>query len=736
MASNSFDGNSGNFAGAGNVQEQGPLDSGINSPNLKPSDLPALKLGDKHRAISDIDHVLRVIESLQQARRFQNEKNGRIQAKLNSERPYEDAALKAEGLGYKSNFSTKPLSTTVAKVATRLTKAIQEAKYLTSSALPDSVPDAKAKTELFRNEITNCIRRWPGWFTTLNDIATENAVFGWTTVTWFDKSTWHPEHFRQDRAFLPDNTKQGENSVQFGAFLQYVFPHELVNFIRDKESAEAAGWNIDNTVESINKARPPSIPSPQSAPYTDFRRYEDAIRESSATLSLLNGAKQVMLWHVLVTEIDGKISYYIADGNSRKCLFEGEDRFDSISDALALLSFEQANGTLMGSKGIGREIYELSNIIDRARNETVDRLQMSGKILLSGDEAAIDRFKLTVLGNVAIVPEGFKPLQTKIESGIKEFVELDELLVRLLDQIAGSVSPQKFSGERTTKAEVDLFAERDEEKRDDVTTRFVQLFANNVVGTIQRRICSDDCQDADAKAVREKLLNYMPREEVEMLANMPALQTLEDYTQNDAQRIVTFAQERRNDPLFNQAKLQYRATAAQFTTEFADDVMLPQNDQEDTVLNVRTALIENDLMKKGVGMPVSATDNHQVHINILKVDMVPISAEAAKLNPQAEAIGEKFLLHWEAHMQHLLEGGTPKDQLAPEVAELKKVATEYGKIKAQIAHAAQQHALGASPIQAHASAKGITADNEPGEPAPPPPPAPGTLGAQPPPEAQ
>ena len=70
------------------------------------------------------------------------------------------------------------------------------------------------------------------------------------------------------------------------------------------------------------------------------------------------------------------------------------------------------------------------------------------------------------------------------------------------------------------------------------------------------------------------------------------------------------------------------------------------------------------------------------------------------------------------------------------VKELKDVATLLGKLKAQAAHAAQQHALGASPVQAHASALGVTPDNEPGEPAPPPPPAPGTLGAEPPPEAQ
>lgn len=701
------------FAGSANVQEQGPLDTGINSPELSPNTLKP-----KQRAISDVDHLFRVISNLEQARRYQNEKNGRIQAKLNSERPYDERLLKEEGLGYKSNFSTKPLSQTINKVGSRLTKAIQEAKYLTSASLPDSIPDAKQKTEIFRTEITNCIRRWPGWYVFVNDVAAEDATFGWTTVAWFDKSTWHPTHYRQDKAFLPDGTKQGENSVQFGCFLEYVFPHELVEFIRDKDAAEAAGWDINNTVQAINDARPPTIPSPQAAPYTDFRRYEDAIRESSATLSLLNGAKQVMLWHVLVTEIDGKISYYIGDGRSKKLLYRGEDRFDNIKEALALVSYEHGNGTLMGSKGIGREIYELANIVDRARNEVVDRLQMSGKIIVQGPENEIDRFKLSVVGNVALIPSGFKIEQTKIESGIKEFLELDQLLTSLLDQIAGGVSPKQFDRERVTKAEVDLMASREEERRDDVTTRFVQLFGNNVIGTIQRRICDSECRDEDAKRVREKLLEFMSKEEMKQLAEQPALQTIDDYTQEEAQRIVAFAAEKRNDPLYNQYELQRKAAAVSFTADFADDVLLPQNDPTEMAEQTREQLQENFLILQGVEMPVSPRDNHQVHIAILKHAFEPVAAEAAKLNPQAIQKGMLFIKHWEGHMDQLLSGGYDKSELAPEVAELKKVASQFGKLQAQAQHAAAMHAAGASPVQAHASAMGVTPDNEPGEPAP------------------
>ena len=280
-----------------------------------------------------------------------------------------------------------------------------------------------------------------------------------------------------------------------------------------------------------------------------------------------------------------------------------------------------------------------------------------------------------------------------------------------------------------------MFAERVEEKQDDVTTRFVMLFGG-VVSTITKRICSDECEDEDAREVRKKLLNFMTREELDMLASQPALQTIEDYTQGEAQRMTLFAQEKRQDPLFDQYKLQRRATAAAFSPEFADDVLLPQNDPTEMAEQTREQLFENAELKKGTPIPVSPRDNHQIHIATLKPDFAPIAAQAAKLDPQALQIALIFVKHWEEHVDALQAGGYDKKALAPEVAEIKKVGAQLGKIAAQIQHAQSQMKAGASPIQAHASALGVTPDNDPGEPAPPPPPGPGQLGAAPPPAAQ
>lgn len=678
------------------LDQNAPTGTGINTPEMSASTLKP-----KRRAITDVRHVFLIIGNLLEARRSQSEKNGRIAAKLNSERPYNDEDLKSEGLGYKSNFSTKPLSVTISKVSGRLVKALQSARYLTAAQLPDSIPGAKEKTELFRNETTNLIRRWEGWFDFVSLIASEDSTYGWTACAWLDNQSWKPKPYRQDEFFVPDGTGHAVDTVQVAIMRRFVQMHELADMISDKKAAEKAGWDIMNTVESINNAKPPGIPGANTAPYTDARRYEDAIRESSVSLTLANGAKQIELYDCFATELDGKISHYIVDNSTRKLLYEKEDRYKRAADCLALLSYEQSNGKLMGSKGVGREIYEIAGAVDRARNEAVDRLQMSGKIIVSGPQAMIDRFILSSIGNVTLLPEGFTIHQNKIESSIEDFVQLDQLLTGLLDQIAGSVSPKQLPGERVTAAQVNLFAEREEEKRDDRDTRFIMQMATGVITTMTRRAYSTQCTDEDAKRVKEKLLARMSQEELDMLIDMPALQTIEDFTEMDAQKLILFAKEKRQDPMYDHHKLEMAATSALVDAEFAADVVLPENDPTVQAEQSRQQEVENLLFKNGRPAAVSPRDDHNIHILVLKDALAGLMPAAVKGDLNALQIIPQFLQHWADHLSAAEALGVPKASLAPSEAELQSVAKQVGELQshAELTMKAQAQGLPGPPPQ-------------------------------------
>ena len=649
-----------------------PMGIGINTPDLDTS------LKPKRRAITSVDQLNSIARTLEDAAKLRNQKNGRIAAKYDAERPYDQEKLKIEGLGWKNNFATKPLATAIDKIPPRLTRAVHNSRFLTSAALPDSIEGAKLKTEKFRNGITKLVRAWPGWRPFLNEVAAENATYGYTACAWLDKYSWKPTHFRQDRFFVPDQTKQTTSFTQIWIGRQEVQIFELVNLIDDPKAAEAAGWDLEAAVEAINEASPKSTLE-TSSPYTDFRTYEDAIRESSVYRSLQQGAKVVELLHFFVGEADGSVSYYLVNKRgSQKLLFQQLDLYPSMSEAITYFSYQQANGLLMGSKGIGRELYEIAGALDRARNEAVDRLMLAGKTWLRGSDKALERLRLSIVGNLVLLPQDYEYVEVKTTAGAEEFQMLDSTLTQLMDQIAGGVTPRQLQGERVTATQVNVFTSREEEKRDDITERFLLQVAD-VMTNCQRRICDPSTVDKDAVALRSELLRYMNEDDLKQLAEEPALRTVDDWTADEAQSIILFAQEKRNDPLYDQVKLAQKSTAARVNAEFAEDVVLPVNDPTQEAEQARMQTIENVVMAVGKALPISSRDNHRIHADVIKADLQQLAQALMQDHTLLPEVQLK-LQHWKDHFDAALQSGAQADAWVEDKKLIDAVTAELGNL--------------------------------------------------------
>lgn len=670
----------------------------------------------KRRAISSPRQARNIITTFEAANRDRNVKNARIMAKYNSEKPFTQAALDQDGLGWKSNFTTKPLPMLVNKVAPRFVKAEQSIKYLTGAALPDTTPGAAAKTEAYRREITKTCRAWEGWTDLISEIAQENALFGYTSVAWLDEFHWKPKHFRQDEFFVPTGTKHLASTAQVITLREVFLINELFGLIEDNEAAAAAGWNIQNTVMAINSAMPENRRSRSG--FGDWGRIqEDLIRESSVGMALEAGALTVTVWHLLAQEVTGKISHYILtenttktstsdgfsnepDTNNSEVLFEREDQFDSMQDAASFFSFEQANGKLHGSKGIGREIYSMAAMLDRARNEVVDRLNLAGKIIIQCGDKAAKKFKASIVGPALLIGQEYNIAERKIDGAVEPFLELDQFLTGLLDQMAGATTPKFFEGERVTKAQVDLYAAREEESKDNIIGRFLTQLAR-MMKTVSVRLCDPNTVEDDAKAMQKRLLQVMTREELNELASQPVAETIADYTGEERQRIVLIAQEARGNPLYNQREIERRKLASQINEEFADAVLLPDEDPTELAEQTRFQQLELLLLAgQGTQVPISPRDNHLIHLQTLLPAMESTAQTAA--DPDAETaqhgieVLHAMLDHANQHLQAAIATGTSKQDLAEITPLLTKMnaalaqATEQLKQQQQLANEPEQ----------------------------------------------
>lgn len=683
-------------AESGNVRSEVP-----NSPAIG-KDLQA-----HTPAITSIGQAVTLVNGLQSENRDRNLRNARIQDKYNAERPYDPNRLVADGLSWKTNFSTKPLATLIDKVVPRFTKALRNMRYLTASKLPERFPNAAEKTEAFRRAVTETCRQHESWEELLSEIAQENSLFGYAAGGLLDNVGWLPKFYRQDCFLVPQGTKHTSKSCQVAALKDSYLLHELFDLVRDREAATSAGWNVDNVVVALNSATPEGKRSAETDPQ---RIYSDLAREA-CVLTSFQGSKTVEVWHVLVAEVDGRVTHVAYESVSGKELFWRVKQFESMSDALVFFSFQHASGKLHGSKGIGRELYNMAAVLDRSRNEVVDRLSLSGKLVITCDEKDIKRFRMSVVGNAILVGSGYTVQQNKIDGAAEGFFALDNFLTNLLDQIAGSTSPKVLEGERVTKAATELMASREEERRDAILERFLTQFAR-MMTTVQRRMCSPEAIDRAALEMQAELLKVMTREELDYLANQPAVNAVQDYTEGERERIVLIAQEGRGNPLYNQHELEKQALTAKLSVEFAEKVLLPVNDPTEQAENDRTQKLEILGIKSGEEIPLSPRDNHIVHLHTIQEyvsPLIPAAATEKVLWPFLDAIFK----HAMGHVQAAEAAGLNKD-----VAELKKWVMALGQALADLEKADAQHAQ--DQIPAGTPEPQVGPDGQPVQQAPPP----------------
>lgn len=669
-------------------------DSGYAAGTISTPDLSKGSLKPGNRAIRDNCQAKNIICTLQMASREQNTKNARIQAKANAEQPYSPCSLEAEGLGWKANFTTQPLPMLINKVAPRFVQTIEGAKYLTNSKLPDDAPGAAVKTDAFRREITNTIRARDGWREFISSLAQENALFGYASACCLDEFQWFPKFFRQDEFFIPTGTKQNSKSAQVVVLRETFLLHELFSMIEDKEAAKTRGWNISNTVEVLNNA----MPEDKKSKFEDTERiYQDLIRESNVGMAFEGGALVVTVWHLLASEIDGQVSHYIYDSEGFKELFTSEDQFKGMSEACAFFSFEQGNGTMRGSKGIGRQIYAMAGVLDRARNEVVDRLNLSGKIIVQADEKALRRFKMSIVGNIILIGQGYVIADRKIDAAVTPFLELDQFLGALLDQIAGATTPKVFEGDRVTKAQVEFFAHREEESKDNIISRFLIQFAK-LMTMLQTRLCDPHTSEKDAKEMQKRLLEVMTKEELKTLAAQPIAETIRDFTDLERQQMVLVAQQAQGNPLYNQKEVERRKLIALVGEDVANAILLPDEDPTETAEQARLQMLELLLLIQGTAVPISPRDNDIVHLSVLMPAMSATAVQATQ-DSNADEVLHAEMVHAEGHYKAAVSKGADKEQLAqveevlkklrPALAEMEQLAAQQKELDAAAAAQAQ-----------------------------------------------
>ena len=632
------------------------------------------------RTFKDARQAHSAYRRLKQQNVERNRKNQLIQKKLNLEPPYSPKKLESMGQNWRSNRPTGFLSMMCARIQPPFRQVIETAQTLTFAKYPVDSVDAENKTKVFRESITKCIRGWKGFDDLLAQVVHENTVFGFCGLCWDDLRDWKPEFLRQDYTFFSIETPQQADQTPIWARKRRYQIAELLPFLEDPELSAAAGWHVNNLVKAINNA----IPAGRTLDSDDdARRYEDWLREGSYGASYENDAKYVELGEILVKEPHGKISRYLFDDKSGDEICTQVDRYNAMSETLALFSIEVGSGGLMSSRGAGRDLYNTHVAVDKARNLVVDNSYIKGLLLLKKTpNAKVGAAPLTVHHPVAFVSEGYEVIQQNLPADVNDFLKLDQFVSGIAELQVGTFLPTAplTAGSAKTASEINRVAAIENQLKEGILMRFQRQFCQ-AVERMQRGICHPEnlkaaadlkglldmarkvqpgavwakreIVDAFERSVMEMppflvpfdvpkhldedavacclemIEKNIPPADILLMAYSSASELLVDTTPQDNIVLDSLIQRYFGNPSINQDELIKLDWSRKVGTTIANSVILPKDQVEAIAIEAtRQQVLELQAIIAGQDVPVSPRDNDTVHLDTMVAKLMPVIANA------------------------------------------------------------------------------------------------------------
>lgn len=712
-------------------------DSTIDAPS---ENQKGTKLDLAAKSVKTVDHAWNICKATEQNNRTRAARTSDIQSLHDGQPPRSSAGAAEQGKSWQANASTNWLAGIVGRVSQRFVNAVVSQIYVTSSALPSTVPASKSKTDLLRSKFTKLIRSWDGNTGLINSLAVETALQGYAYSVFLDPFTYKPTMFKQDRAFVPELAGQHARDLQFFvAKLDYRLD-EFIDLFKDEETARDVGYDIDNCVYAANNAK---MADPrEDATTTQFRKFVEMINEGVLGLSFTNtGARVVSTWLLFNREYDGKVSFWLIHRDSGKLLRFSFKLFPKMQEVMAMFSFEPGNGCIHSSKGLGRKLASLAIMKELFRNGIIDNTRMSGLMVIRCDAKDKTKFAPQVLAPFIIIDKNVEIPEQQFESNAEGYLITDKQIDAWAQQSVGAyldqqISPDGKTEKTATEAQID--ARREGEAADIMIRRWIDNFST-LTQIQQLRAFSDDYID-EARSLYKKLLENPEENNLEFY---------EGHGDSDAMVLATLV-EIMLDPLgvsddeikqwrespaspfahASDAPIAQGVSAVQMKytgnsnvdqsvmialdvenmvgSEVAAKLIVPNVDQTVLAEAERMQFTESAVMGlTGMPIPVSPRDNHLIHgLTIQQLLTTKAAPILSKPNPPPEVLkgAELNLNHLLSHLQIGEQQGLFKN---PQFGELQKFAAGFGKQLQQVVQINAQAQAAQAAVHQKIAAEGL-----------------------------
>lgn len=639
--------------------------------------------------------------------RERNNKNAAISRKLNGDQPWNPKKLKAAGQSWRSNRPTGFMSSLLKRLTPPYKQVVDQLPLLTYSKFPNAEAGSEAVQDIFRREITDCIRQWSGWPDFVSQLIDEDICFGYAAVGREDEFSWHPKMHRSDEAMFYAGCPQEASRVKIWALKEDFFIDEIIETIKNVDAAVDAGWKVQNLIKKLNTA---SRQFDDRGNEENARITEDLIRENNLASSFTSTVRVVKAGHIFATNPAGGIDHYIFDRADGVPLFFRRARYSSMDQCLTLFTAEVGDRTLHGSRGAGRALYNTHVSVEQARNLIQDALHLNGLLLMrrssKSGSGVSESPGLTVSHPFAIVGENYEVLEkVQFQVDAEAFFALDRAATQQAEIAIGAFMPGQIidtGGSRRTASEVNYVASIDAQIRAGMLARFAdQMF--NLIDQLQRRICSPEIiaianeihlqavnasknvifdletwkslellentqdfvfvdipsyVDKDAVACVLRMLSKgLSTVQIAILANSSSKASVDDAIASQSGILDAIVARYAADPMIDTVELRRRDIASKLGANAADRLLNVDLSPMSMLKQQRQQLMELTSMMAGTPMPVDITDEDKVHVDVIINRIAPMLSTDDLGFETLKPFLTMAIQHAELHIQSALQKG-------------------------------------------------------------------------------
>lgn len=348
-----------------------------------------------------------------------------VQAMLDGEPPWSDAALKSSGAGFRFNLNFGEGAAMLDQALTSYNDLVDSVDVFVRTRLPYGTLDPVQQNEVeetIGEEWTLMVREENEFDFRWQILSTQFVAHGLSIGYFQDEFDWKFMSGGWDDFYIRRGTRATEEEVEVLVAERTYLPHQLYAFIKNEEAATQMGWDVDEVKRAIVCATKYSNGEAPPTWGADWALVQRQLKNNDLSTSYVGGSN-IKALHFWVREYDGAYSHYISLRDSkvperedkayeRKFLYSRLRRYPNASSAFTIFTLGSGNGTYHSIRGLGYRIFPYIQVSNRLRCGVLDSTYLSTSLLLQmSDPGGLDEAPITVNGPLSYLSSEVNPVQ-------------------------------------------------------------------------------------------------------------------------------------------------------------------------------------------------------------------------------------------------------------------------------------------------------------------------------------